>query len=113
LLTVVTPVWVADGDDLPKNLISVNNKNPFINQSVLDLKNNCFPIKLGNGYKYLNLSVLMNAKKNGYMQTIIPKEKKIIEKANNMLKKWREKGINKKELKNFYKWLDKYISEIY
>ena len=113
LLTVVTPVWVADGDDLPKNLISVNNKNPFINQSVLDLKNNCFPIKLGNGYKYLNLSILMNAENNGYMQTIIPKEKRIIEKANNMLKKWREKGINKKELKNFYKWLDKYISEIY
>jgi uncharacterized protein YnzC (UPF0291/DUF896 family) len=47
------------------------------------------------------------------MQTIIPKEKRIIEKANNMLKKWREKGMNKKELKNFYKWLDKYISEIY
>jgi len=27
LLTVVTPVWVAGGDNLPKNLISINNNN--------------------------------------------------------------------------------------
>ncbi|MEA3500929.1 MAG: hypothetical protein U9R41_07930 [Candidatus Marinimicrobia bacterium] len=113
LLTVVTPVWVAEGDDLPKNLTSVNNKNSFINQNVLELKSNCFPIKLGNGYKYLNLSVLMNKENNGYIQTILPKEKKIIDIANKLLKKWREKGINKKELKNFYKWLDEYINEIY
>lgn len=113
LLTVVTPVWVADGEDLPKNLISINNKNSFINRSALELKSNCFPIKLGNGYKYLNLSVLMNKENNGYMQTILPKEKKIIDITNKLLKRWRKKGINKKELKNFYKWLNEYINEIY
>ena len=113
LLTVVTPVWVAGGNNLPRNLISIDNKNSFINQSVLDLKRDCFPIELGNGYKYLNLSVLMNEENNGYMQRIIPKEKKIIGKANKMLKKWRKKGIDKKELNFFYEWLDKYISEIY
>ncbi len=113
LLTVVTPVWVAEADKLPTSVISVNNDNSFINQSVLELKKKCFPIKLGNGYKYLNFSVLMNRENNGYMQTLLPKEKKIINTANKLLKKWRKKGINKKELKSFYEWLDEYIYEIY
>ncbi|MEA1986936.1 MAG: hypothetical protein U9N76_05560 [Candidatus Marinimicrobia bacterium] len=113
LLTIVTPVWVSDGNNLPQTLTSIDNKNSYINQMVLDLKSKCFPIKLGSGYKYLNLAMLRNKEKTGYMQTIIPKEKTIYIKANKLLKQWRKKGIDKKEMKLFYNWLDDYIEKIY
>ncbi|MCU7497438.1 MAG: hypothetical protein HF314_10620 [Ignavibacteria bacterium] len=109
MTTLVTPVWVKAGKSLPEVTVAPGTKTAPINRFALDLKKKCYTATMDNGSDYLNLSALLNKKGTGIAQTLLPKENEIVEKTKSLISKWREKGFNAGEAKDFYGWLDKYI----
>lgn len=113
LTTIVTPVWVAAGNDLPSVTIAPVGKTAPINKKALELKKKIFPALIDNGRDYINLSAVMNKKGTGIVQKLLPMEKEIVSKTQSMISSWREKGFNKLECTQHYKWLDEYITKVY
>ncbi len=112
LTSVVMPVWVA-GKTAPSLLLAdKNNKSPLCNKA-LELKDRCFPIARGNGFRYLNINKLYNGEKTGIMQKLQPLEDKIFTATNAKLEGWRKDGINEKAIKEYYQQLDKMVIEEY
>jgi len=108
LTSVVMPVWVA-GKTAPILLLAdKNNKSPLCNKA-LELKNKCFPIYRGNGYRYLNINVLYNGEQTGIMQQLKPLEDTIFKKTKTKIEGWRKDGMNEKNIKNYYQELDKMV----
>ena len=103
LCSVVIPTWAAGGDKLPKMLISDDSGNAPLCQRSLELKKKCFPINRGSGYKYINLSALLNAEGEGIMQKLLPVEQSVIQLTETNLNRWRREGMSKTEIQSFYK----------
>lgn len=113
LTTIVTPVWVAAGKELPKVTVADNKETASINKKALKLKARCYPLDYDNSKDYLNLSAVVNQKGSGIAQKLLPKEKAIVEKATNLIEDWRKNKFNKEEAKKFYNWLDEYVNSVY
>ena len=112
LTSVVMPVWVA-GKTAPDMLLpDKENKSPLCNKA-LELKNKCFPITRGNGSRYLNINVLYNGEKTGFMQQLRPLEDKIFNNTRAKLEIWRKDGMNEKTIKEYYQQLDKMVTTEY
>ncbi len=114
LTSVVFPTWVKSGSELPKLLLADDSGNAPLCNKALELKNELFPIKLGNGQNYINIPKLINKEKTGFLQKLKPLEDKIIEKTNSKLNEWRKnKQLLKDEVDNLYNYLEKEITEFY
>lgn len=112
LTSVVMPVWVA-GKTIPSLLFADNNfKSPLCNKA-LKLKDKCFPVFRGNGYRYLNINALYNGEKSGIMQQIEPLEDNIFKNTKIKLEGWRKTGMDEKNIKAYYQELDKIVEEEY
>jgi hypothetical protein len=114
LTSVVFPTWVKSGSELPKLLLADDSGNAPLCNKALKLKNELFPVKLGNGQNYINIPRLINKEKTGFLQKLKPLEDKIIEKTNSKLNEWRKnKQLPKDEVDNLYNYLEKEITEFY
>ena len=114
LTSVAIPTWVKSGAELPKLLLADNSGNAPLCGKALKLKNELFPVKLGNGQNYINIPKLINKEKTGFLQKLKPLEDKIIEKTNSKLNEWRsKKQLPKDEVDNLYNFLEKEITEFY
>jgi len=114
LTSVAIPTWVKSGTELPKLLLADNSGNAPLCGKALKLKNELFPVKLGNGQNYINIPKLINKEKTGFLQKLKPLEDKIIEKTNSKLNEWRsKKQLPKDEVDNLYNFLEKEITEFY
>lgn len=111
--TLVTPVWVAAGENLPSVTVGEKGVTAPINKKSLQLKEKCFPVEYGHGQDYLNVSALLNKKETGIIQKLFPYEKEIIDKAHALLRSWRTNSFQQKEAEEYYKWLDEYINSVY
>ncbi len=114
LTSVVVPVWLKGGGSLPKvTLYDENLKDSPLSSKALTLKKKCFPVKRGFGKNYLKLNVLYNKEGSGIMQILKPVEDVIFEKTNKQLDDWRKNGWSKKQIQEYYQWLDTYIQGEY
>jgi hypothetical protein len=114
LTSVAIPTWVEGGKELPKLLVADNSGNAPLCEKALELKEELFPFKYGNGGRYINISKVINKEKTGFVQKIEPLENKILNKTYNKLKKWRnENKLPKEEVHNLYYWIDKEVTEFY
>jgi hypothetical protein len=111
--TIVTPVWVAAGNELPQITFSNDKGTAEINRKALLLKSKCFSINNDNGGDYLNLACVLNKKGTGIAQKLLPKESEIVDKTIELVDRWRENKFNKNEALQFYEWLNKYILDVY
>jgi hypothetical protein len=111
--TIVTPVWVAAGKELPEITVSNGKETAEINKKALLLKSKCFPINFDNGRDYLNLSYVLNKKGTGVAQKLLPWEKEIVDKTLKLIDDWKATKFNKLEAHQFYKWLNEYVLDIY
>lgn len=111
--TLVTPVWVAAGENMPSVTIGEKGVTAPINKKSLQLKEKCFPMNYGHGLDYLNVSALLNKKGTGVIQKLFPYEKEILDKAQNLIKNWSTNSFQQKEAEEFYRWLDEYIISVY
>jgi len=114
LTTVAVPVWVEAGKNLPKVVLSNEKEVAPLCDKSLKLKDKIFPINRGSGYKYLNLSALLNKQGNGILQKIIPLENEIFDYTQPVIETWRKAGnTDKSEAEKFYKWIDEKINQEY
>jgi hypothetical protein len=109
LSSIAVPVWINEEALLPSALTGGEDNKSLICSMSLDLKDKLFPVKRGSGYKYMNISALVNAENRGILQRIIPIEKEIIRKAEDLIVMWRREGMNQSQLAEFYDWIDDYI----
>jgi hypothetical protein len=56
LTSVAIPVWVKSEEVLPNILVADSSGNAPLCVKALELKNELFPVKLGNGSRYINIS---------------------------------------------------------
>ena len=111
--SIALPTWVKGGKDLPKLLAEGSTGNSPLNEMALKLKDECYPIKRSAGYKYLNISKLINSDKTGFVQKIEVAEKTIFNKTEEQLSKWRKNNVDKKDIIDYYKWLDEFVAKTY
>lgn len=110
---ITLPVWVRGGKNLPKLLVDDKSGNAPLNEMSLKLKDQCYPIKRSSGYKYLQISKLINSEKTGIVQKIEIAEKTIFTKTEEHLNKWRKGNSSEKEITSYYSWLDDFVSKTY
>ncbi len=111
---IAIPLWVVAGDYLPKTLLSSDNsKNSFACTKAVNLKNKTFPIKRGNGNKYMNFVLIYNSNGNGYMQKLKPFENEIHKIFTPFIQECRTNGVNKDELVKLYEKSDSLIIKAY
>lgn len=68
----ITPVWCApDGVDASLRGTGVNGHSPQ-GDKVKARRNEVFPLKKGNGDKYIDMQKLFNDQGTGYVQTLVP-----------------------------------------
>nr|WP_320117906.1 hypothetical protein [uncultured Marinifilum sp.] len=110
---IALPVWVKGGKNLPRVLTAKGKENCPLNAMAAELKNRCYPISRSAGYKYLKISELINAEKTGIIQQLEKAEDKIFKNTEIHLEKWRKAKADKKEIEEFYNWLDQYTARTY
>lgn len=114
LTTVSIPVWLTNDQKLPEILTADKRGKAKLNDWSLQLKKRLFPIERGEGADYINLAALLTKDQKGILQKILPIDKQVQTQASGYQQKWRSSGtIDKKEITQFYNWIDKFISQSY
>lgn len=114
LCTVALPTWMVGTSDLPSVMIEDKTGLAPLNKWSLEIKNrDLFPIKRGSGSSYMDLSKVLNREGTGILQKIKPLEDFIFETTVKNLINWREKDMPEEEIKDFYRWVDKIVTEEY
>ena len=114
LTSVAIPTWVGAGSELPKILMADNSGNAPLCDKALELKRELFPVKLGNGKRYINVSKVINKEKTGFVQLLKPLENSILKKTYSKLNKWQQENeLPKEEVQNLYSWIEKEVTHFY
>lgn len=111
--TVAVPVWMKGGKNLPRIMMAEKSGNAPLCDMALKLKKQCYPVERGSGYKYLNISSLINKNNTGILQKIEPIEEEVFNQTESKLTNWRVKQLKKEEIQNYYNWVDAYVSKQY
>ncbi len=117
LSSVMIPTWVAGGKNLPKiTQIDESLKDSPICYAALKLKNEkVMNIRWGKWAKYyIDVNALANNEGTGITQLLNKYEEDIYQKTYQHIYNWEKKGsADAKDIKEFYQWLDVYISDVY
>jgi hypothetical protein len=111
--SICLPVWLKGGKNLPEVLVADGELNCELNQMAMKLKDRCYPIKRSAGYKYLNVSELINREGTGIIQQLEAIEKQVFSSTEEKLNEWHCNGCNKKDIEAYYQWLDQVTKETY
>ncbi|MDR1764268.1 MAG: hypothetical protein LBR64_10045 [Dysgonamonadaceae bacterium] len=111
---IALPLWVKPGADQPAIVMrEKDSKHAEICSEALKLKYKSFPIKRGNGSKYLYFTPLYNKAGTGYMQKLAPYENRIFNLYAKYIEKWRKTGVSIIELKSLNNQVISIIREGY
>lgn len=112
--SVALPVWVKMGQELPELLAasSSTGRAPLCEKAV-ELENRIFPIKRGNGAKYIHWQLLYNDENKGIMQQLKPVEEAVFELFTSKQKNWEQTGLNTDEIRQLYREADLLVKKAY
>ncbi len=113
LTSVAIPAWISGGEQLPQMVRMKKNLHAPICDVALKFKSECFPNTHDGGRNYINLSVLINKEKTGYMQVLKPFEDVIFRKANQLINELDRGTKSKSDIQDYYYWLDSYLQQSY
>lgn len=112
--SVVFPLWVAAGDNIPEILTAPASKNSKLCDFTLKIKESCFPfLTWSEGENYVLLDKLINKDKTGIIQLTTEFDKEIISKTNSIYSKWRRVEFDPHEAQNYYLEINRQISYFY
>jgi len=113
LTSVVTPLWLYMGNEQPSLVtLDKNGVAPLCDKAVT-LKKKLFPIQRNYGENYINVNALYNGAGTGIMQKLKPVDDLVFNEANKRLDSWRNNKDFKQEIREFYRFLDDYITGQY
>ncbi len=111
---IAIPLWLAAGEDQPKVVLSSDSSNnAFACDQAINLKSKTFPVKRGNGSKYMNFVFIYNSSGNGYMQQLNTSEEIIYKIFTPFILDSRTNGVDKEKLKSLYDKTDVIIKKAY
>jgi hypothetical protein len=113
LTSIAIPTWISGGEKLPE-LVSRNDKHHApICVAALKMKAECFPLTYDKGFQYIDLSKVLNQENTGYMQLLQKVETEVFIQSN-VFNYQLESGIKtEKDIPQFYKHLDDFITISY
>jgi hypothetical protein len=107
------PVWVREGNQLPKMVVKDATGNAPLNRMAMQLKDECYPMKRSDGSRYLLISKLFNFERTGYVQLLEPVERDIFKATEEKLSLWRKNQPKAIDVVGYYNWLDGVIAKTY
>jgi hypothetical protein len=111
---VAVPLWVKAGVLQPGIMLRTENSNHSeMCNLALALKHKVFPIKRGSGYKYMKFSLIYNSSGMGYMQQLASTEQAVFQLYQEPVERWRQSGIDLKELKNLDGKMESLVRQAY
>ncbi|MDR2802259.1 MAG: hypothetical protein LBB31_03475 [Prevotellaceae bacterium] len=111
---VAVPLWVKAGEDQPELLCkSVLPNHARLCDHALALKRKVFPLTRANEAKYIYFPALYNPSGSGLMQQAQQVEAAIFDYYYNSIEKWRETGIDLKELKKINAATEELLTSAY
>jgi len=111
---ITIPLWVAGGEKLPGiTTKAAESDNAPLCDKVVALKHKVFPIKRGNGNKYMNFSLLYNETGDGIIQKLRPFEKEIFEETYKKITEWNAAVWSAEKINDYYKYLNDKVVRIY
>lgn len=114
LTAMAVPVWVSAGRNMPAIVSMKENMHAPLCDAAMTLKRQLFPITRGSGGKYMNVALLLNAEKTGYLQKLEPAEDEIFRRTRELTAPAPGRSKPQKEkITEHYKWLDAYIIRSY
>ncbi len=116
MTTITIPVWLNKDVDLPMVVKYDDSlKDSPISNFSLKIKDEVFAYKLGIDSKnYIDVNRLINSDGSGFMQKMIPFEKKLLEKSEEYLSGWRKtKSYDNKQMKELYNWISDEVEKFY
>jgi|WetSurMetagenome_2_1015567.scaffolds.fasta_scaffold00134_6 hypothetical protein len=113
LTSVAVPVWISAGNRLPVSLSMRDDLHAPLCDEALMLKDKCFPLKTDGGQNYINLSAVINKRQTGFMQVLRPGEKRVFEKAGELMKGLESGTKTKQDIIDFYNWTDVFVDKYF
>ncbi len=113
LTSVVVPVWVAGGKELPKMISADKDSTAPLCRKALTLKEQVIPAQDEYQDRYLNVKLIYNAQGNGFMQKLKPLDDMIFDEADKRFDGWKDSRTRKDEIKKFYQWMDETVAKEY
>ncbi|MDF1561153.1 MAG: hypothetical protein P1P83_13255 [Bacteroidales bacterium] len=114
LTTVAVPVWITADKNLPRVLSMKEDMHSPLCDVAMTLKRELFPITRGSGGKYMNVALLLNEEKTGFLQRLAPVEEEIFARTAALTSSIPErKGARAEAITEFYQWIDSYIVQSY
>lgn len=110
---VALPVWPRGGAQMPSILMAEDDQNCDLNDWAMQLKEECYPISRSAGYKYLQISKLINAEQQGITQLLENLEDDIFNMTNEKESLWLDKSPDKSEIQDYYQSLNNKVSQFY
>ncbi len=115
LTTVIVPIWMHQNMTLPA-ILQFDDKlsDAPLCHWALQLKKEAYDIRWGSSKKYyLNINVLLNANRSGYLQVLPELEAEILSKSMDYKAAFDSKGIDVAKLNTFYLWIDERVESFY
>jgi hypothetical protein len=113
LTSIAVPVWVSAGEQLPEVVAMNDSLRSPICEASLQFKEECFPITYDRGTNYINMSAVKNKENTGYVQLLQTIENEIFEKTSQLNQGFKTGNKSEKDIREFYKWIDKYLADTY
>jgi len=110
--SVAIPLILEEDVPLPSIVQRGEKDKSWLCSKSIEQKKKVFSLKRGNVRDYIDLSKLVNAAGTGIVQRIMPLEREVFNHAREALKKVR-KGKGAQTLREYYEWVDEYVSEHY
>jgi hypothetical protein len=96
---VAVPLWVKAAGGQPALMMKKDDSNhAVLCDYALALKKEAFPLKRGNGGRYLYFNAVYNKSGSGFMQRLAPLEKTVFDLYKDAIARWRTNGLDVKEL---------------
>ena len=107
LTTVAVPLLLTPEGDLPELLDRRDGNGSKLNHWGLELKKKLFPLTRGSVTDYINVAALYNKAGTGILQKILPVEKSVLDRGEELLQRVRTSGkLDVKDVKAYYRWVD-------
>lgn len=115
LACVAVPLCITPSGKIPS--VVTRGKEPG-NASLVkwafEQKKKFFPLDRSNGHDYINIAWLVNQAGTGVLQRILPIEKMVLDRGEEVINLARQKGKwDVKEMDSYYEWVDQFLTEEY
>ena len=113
-MTVAIPIWFTKESVFPQTVRRDENGRCLLVDWANTFKSYIWPWEYSDGQSYIRLGRLINKSGTGIMQQILPIEKEIVKRGEQLQAQfYKKKNVDSEKLKAYYAWVDQFVTEEY